>query len=403
VDIDLGPAARDFRAGIRSWVAANAPAGLAELTDWRAAIVGLANRKVLDDAVAQPEYAEWERRLAASSMICAHWPVEFGGLGWDAVRSMIFAEECFRAGVPRVERGMGESLVGPAVIAHGTPEQKARLLPRIIAAEDVYCQGFSEPDSGSDLAGLSTRGIVEGDEIVLTGQKVWTSGAALANMIFVLCRTDAEAPRHRGLSYVLASMSENHIEVHEMCHLGGEVRFCAEFLDGARAPLDNVIGGLGNGWQVAMTTLGYERGGRATTQYLLAEREFWDLLDTARERGRLDDPLIRDGLARAYVDVQLMRCTGLRTLAALAQGREPGAQTSVSKLFWSEHHQRVGELALAVCGADAVLRPDGPGYPTKRWQDIFLTGRANTIFSGTSEIQRNIIAERVLGLPRGNV
>ena len=402
MDLDLGHGAVEFRAGIRRWVAENAPDGLTGIADWSAAAIGVSDHDALDRARARPEYAEWERRLAAASLICPHWPTEVGGLGWDALQSTTFTEECFRAGVPKIERGMGESLVGPAIIAHGTAAQKARLLPRIISAEDVYCQGFSEPDHGSDLAGLSTRGVIEGDEVVMTGQKIWTSGADRANMIFVLCRTDPDAPRHRGLSYVLAPMHDNNIEMHEIRHMGGRVSFYGEFLDGARAPLANVIGGLGNGWRVAMTTLGHERGGRVATQYLMAEREFWDLAETARERGRSEDPLVRDNLARAYMGVHLMRCNGMRTLVTLAEGREPGPQASVSKLFWSEHHQRTGELALAIEGRDAVLRPPGAGYVTGRWQDVFLTGRANTIFSGTSEIQRNIIAQRALGLPGSN-
>jgi alkylation response protein AidB-like acyl-CoA dehydrogenase len=399
LNLDAGRIAVGFRTAIRQWIAENAPTGLAEIADWSAAAIGVADRDAIDRARSQPEYAEWERRLAVASLICPHWPTEAGGLGWDALQSTAFAEECYRAGVPKIERGMGESLVGPAIIAHGSAEQKARLLPRIIAAEDVYCQGFSEPDHGSDLAGLSTRGLVEGDEVVISGQKIWTSGADRATMIFVLCRTDPDAPRHRGLSYVLAPMHDNNIEMHEIRHIGGRVSFYGEFLDGARAPLGNVIGGLGNGWRVAMTTLGHERGGRAATQYLMAEREFWELVETARARGRSDDALVRDQLARAYIGVHLMRCNGMRTLAELAEGRDPGPQASVAKLFWSEHHQRVGELALAIEGREAVLRPPGAGYVTDRWQDVFLTGRANTIFSGTSEIQRNIIAQRALGLP----
>jgi alkylation response protein AidB-like acyl-CoA dehydrogenase len=399
LDLDGGDSAAEFRAGLRRWIAENAPSGLTEIADWSAAAIGVADHDALDRARALPEYAEWERRLAAASLICPHWPAEVGGRGWDAGQSATFAAECYRAGVPKVERGMGESLVGPAIIAHGSAEQQARLLPRIISAEDVYCQGFSEPDHGSDLAGLATRGVIDGDEVVLTGQKIWTSGADRATMIFVLCRTDPDASRHRGLSYVLAPMHDNNIELHEIRHIGGRVMFYGEFLDGARAPLANVIGGLGNGWRVAMTTLGHERGGRAATQHLMAEREFWELAELARERGRADDALVRDQLARAYMGVHLMRCNGMRTLVALAAGREPGPQASVAKLFWSEHHQRVGELALAIEGRAAVLRPPGAGYVTDRWQDVFLTGRANTIFSGTSEIQRNIIAQRALGLP----
>jgi alkylation response protein AidB-like acyl-CoA dehydrogenase len=295
---------------------------------------------------------------------------------------------------------MGEALVGPSVIVHGTDEQRASFLPRIISGEDVYCQGFSEPDYGSDLAGVQTRGEVDGDEIVITGQKVWTSGAARATRMFLLCRTDPEAPKHAGLSYVLIDFTDPGVSYRPIRQISGAAEFCEDFIDGVRAPLFNVIGGLGNGWRVAMTTLGHERGGAATVAHLAYEREFWELVETARERGKTADPLVRQLLAQAYTGVQLMRCSGLRTLAQVAQGRPPGPEASVAKLFWSEYHKRLGEIAMAIEGADGLLRPDGPGYPTSRWQNVFLSSRAGTIYSGTSEIQRGIIGERALGLPR---
>jgi alkylation response protein AidB-like acyl-CoA dehydrogenase len=298
---------------------------------------------------------------------------------------------------------MGESLVGPSIIVHGTAEQKAHFLPRIVSGEDRYCQGFSEPNHGSDLAGVETRGVVDGDEIVISGQKVWTSGAHLANRMFLVCRTDPSAPKHRGLSYVLVAMNENGIEIRPLRQANGASGFSQEYIEDCRAPLFNVIGGLHNGWRVAMTTLGNERGGQATTQYLRYEREFWDLVDEARKRGRSTDPLVRQDLAWAYSQVELMRYQGLRLLSALAAKREPGPEASVSKLFWSEYHKRLGEIAVNVLGPESMIATTGQqstDYTLDRWQMTFVSSRAGTIFSGTSQIQRNIIGERALGLPK---
>jgi alkylation response protein AidB-like acyl-CoA dehydrogenase len=399
MDLDLGPEIARFRADLRDWIAASVPAGLAGLADWNRAVTAGWYRD-LAEAMQHPAYAEWEAALANARLICPQWPEAFGGQGLDAVRIAVLNEEFHRAGVPRVHRGMGESLVGPSVIVHGTPEQRARLLPRIISGTDVYCQGFSEPGHGSDLAAVETRGVVAGEEIVITGQKVWTSGAARATMMFLLCRTDPAAEKHAGLSYVLIPFTGPGVEYRPIRQMSGASEFCEDFLDGVRAPLANVIGGLNNGWRVAMTTLGHERGGNATTAHLGFEREFWELADTARACGKTADPLVRQQLAAAYTSVQLMRFTGLRTLAEVAEGRPPGPEASVAKLFWSEYHKRLGEIAIGIVGPDALLRPEGPGYPTTTWQNVFLSSRAGTIYSGTSEIQRNIIGERALGLPK---
>jgi alkylation response protein AidB-like acyl-CoA dehydrogenase len=400
-ELDLGPEIARFRAEVRDWITANSPDGLAGLTDWNSAgPVGGYRGEGLAEALTHPAYAEWERRLADAKLICPQWPAEFGGQDMDAVRLAVLNEEFHRAGVPRVTRGMGESLVGPSVIVHGTPGQQEHFLPRIISGEDVYCQGFSEPDHGSDLAGVQTRGEVEGEEIVVTGQKVWTSGATRATMMLLLCRSDPAAEKHAGLSYVLIPFTVPEVSYRPIRQMSGAAEFCEDFLDGVRVPLFNVIGGLDNGWRVAMTTLGHERGGRATVAHLGFEREFWDLVDTARKHGRTGDPLVRQQLAWAYTQVQLMRFSGLRTLAQLADGRPPGPEASVAKLLWSEYHKRLGEIAVGIVGAEALLRPDGPGYPTSRWQNVFLSSRAGTIYSGTSEIQRGIIGERALGLPR---
>jgi alkylation response protein AidB-like acyl-CoA dehydrogenase len=402
MDVDLGPEITGFRLEMRDWIGSNAPEGLKDLTNWGGQQVAGgrrgADRLALVD---HPLHREWETRLQDAKLICPQWPTEVGGRGWDGVRVAVWFEELRRAGVPAVRRGMGESLVGPAIIVHGTPEQRSHFLPRIIMGEDVYCQGYSEPDHGSDLGAVETRGVVDGDEVVITGQKVWTSGAQRANMIFVLCRTDPDAPKHRGLSYVLVPFSkENGVQIRPLRQMSGASGFCEDFFDGARAPLFNVIGGLNNGWAPAMTTLGFERGGNATTAHLGFEQEVWDLIGLAQKNGRSSDPLVRQQLAWSYTQVQIMRFAGLRLLAGLAKGKEPGPEASVNKLFWSEYHKRFGEIALSVAGVGEMIRPDGPGYTTDDWQDIFFSSRSGTIYSGTSEIQRNIIGERALGLPR---
>ncbi len=401
MDLDLGPEIDQFRHTLRDWIAAEAPPALKALADWRTAVtLGGYRAQGLAEAMQHPAYQEWEQKLTDARLICPQWPEEFGGQGLDALRLAVLNEEFYRARVPRVIRGMGEALVGPSVIVHGTPEQRAHFLPRIVSGEDVYCQGFSEPDHGSDLAAVQTRGEVDGDEIVITGQKVWTSGAGRATMMFVLCRTDPQAEKHQGLSYVLIPFAGPQVTYRPIRQLSGAAEFYEDFLDGVRVPLFNVIGGLNHGWRVAMTTLGHERGGSASIQHLRFEREFWALVDTARKRGRIADPLVRQHLARAYTGVQLMRFSGLRTLARLAEGRPPGPEASVSKLFWSEYHKWLGEVAMGIAGADGLIRPEGDGYPTTTWQNVYLSSRAGTIYSGTSEIQRTIIGERALGLPK---
>ena len=401
MELDLGPEIAEFRAETRDWIAGHAPAGLAELTDWNNVVTtGGYGSELRAGPMRHPPTrsgrASWPRpgssaRSGRSSSAAR---------AWTRSRVAIFNEELYRAGVPRVVRGMGESLVGPSVIVHGTPEQQAHFLPRIITGEDVYCQGFSEPGTGSDLAGLQTKGEIDGDEIVITGQKLWTSGAARANKMFVLCRTDPAAEKHAGISFVLIDFKDPAVTYQPVRQMSGAAEFCEDFLDGVRAPLFNVIGGLNNGWRVAMTTLGYERGGSATILHLAYEREFWELAETARKRGNNTDPVIRQKLAWAYSQVEIMRFSGLRALAQLAQGRQPGPEASINKLFWSEYHKKLGEIAMDIEGTDGLVRPEGAGYATTGWQNVFLASRAGSIYSGTNEIQRNIIAERALGLPK---
>lgn len=391
--IDYDETATAFRLEIRQWLAEHAPEEL---------------KGVQAPRVPSPELQvhldRWADQLTGAGLMCVTWPVDCGGRGLTGVEVSIMNEEFSRAGVPRLTRGMGESLVGPAVIAHATDEQKRRILPPIIAGEHDYCQGFSEPGAGSDLASLRTRGRVDGSDLVINGQKVWTSGFYKANMMFCLVRTNPEAPPHQGISYVLLPLERegapNGVEFRPITRMTGKALFAETFLTDARAPLENVIGGLDQGWRVAMTTLGSERGGSATTQHVAFEKQFWKLVKEVRKRGLQDDVRVREQLAWAYAKVQVIRATGLGLLAELAAGR-PGsglANGSTSKVRWSEYQQRLTEIALDLLGPEALVT--GPGYELDEWQEEFLVTRSHTIWGGTAEIQRNIIGERVLGLPK---
>jgi len=402
MELDLGPEVREFRLEIREWIERNTPDGLADLAPWSLPSTGSTNlADERERATSDPAYRQWEQNLIAAGLICPNWPKEYGGRGLSPIEMVVFEEECQRAGVPRIERGLAERIAGPAILIHGTPEQKAYFLPRIVTATDVYCQGYSEPDHGSDLAAIETKGVVDGDEVVISGHKIWTSGAKRANMIFILCRTDPSAPRHRGISYVLAPFSpDNGIELSPVMQLNGSSQFCEEFFEGTRAPLFNVIGGLNNGWRPAMSTLAFERGGKATILHLGFEIQFWDLVRDVQARGLNADPLVRQQLAWAYTRISVMRYAGLRLTAQIAAGKEPGPEASIAKVFRSEYHRRFGEIALDLMGANGLIRPEGEGYSLSYWQDVFLSSRAATLMSGTSEIQRNIIGERALGLPK---
>jgi alkylation response protein AidB-like acyl-CoA dehydrogenase len=391
----------DFRSQIRAWLAAHRPEGIEALANWATPWADIRQYEKVEAARQHPLYQEWESALLAERLICARWPGHFGGSDWDIVKDVIFDEECAAAGLPRVRRGFGESMVGPALMLHGSDNQKEHFLPRIVSGADRYCQGFSEPDHGSDLADVQTRAAVDGDDLVITGQKVWTDNALDSNMMFMLCRTNPDAVRHRGLSFVLVPLEAREgLIVRPIKMINGSDHFCEEFLDGLRVPMFNVIGGLDRGWEVAMTTLGLERGADAVTQYLIFEPEYWDLLALARKNGKIAEWGIRQELASLFTQLQCIRFAGLRTFRRLVSGEGSSVHEAASKLRWSEYHRRLGEVAMKVCGPECIVRPSDEGYEVNRWQDLFLSSRAGTIHSGTSEIQRNIIAERVLGLPR---
>lgn len=340
---------------------------------------------------------EWERHLGRAGWIGLGWPSQYGGRPATLAQQVIFHEEYARAGAPGRLGHMSEQLLGPTLLAFGTPEQKARFLPGITSGEDIWCQGYSEPDAGSDLAGVRTRAERRGDTYVITGQKVWTSLAHLADWCFVLCRTDPDSTRHAGLSYLLVPMDQPGITVRPITQLTGTSEFNEVFFDGAVAAAEHCVGGEGNGWKVAMGTLGFERGVSTLGQQIGFRRRLDAVIARAHDNGAWQEPALRDRLVDAYIGLEVMRHSAVRLLASAGEGLS-GLEASISKLQWATWNRSLGELAVDVEGAGALLT--GPDYELDDAQTHFLFSRANTIYGGSNEIQRNIIAERLLGLPR---
>ncbi|MEV4645423.1 acyl-CoA dehydrogenase family protein [Saccharopolyspora sp. NPDC049357] len=338
----------------------------------------------------------WDRLLAEHGWTCLGWPAEFGGREAGVGRQIIFHEEYARAQAPVRVGHIGEELLGPTLMAFGSPEQQKRFLPEIVGARELWCQGYSEPGAGSDLANVATTARLEGDEWVLNGQKVWTSMAHVADWCFVLARTDPDQRRHQGLSYFLVPMDQPGIRVRPIMQLTGTSEFNEVFFDDARTAAGHVVGEVGQGWKVAMGTLGFERGIGTVDQQVVFRRELTEITEQARANGALDDPLLRDRITRAWTDLEALRCTVFRLLGAEGP---PGPESSVVKLLWSNFHRDLGELAMAVAGPDGLIAQGEP-YDLDSRQRLFLFTRADTIYGGSNEIQRNIIAERVLGLPR---
>jgi alkylation response protein AidB-like acyl-CoA dehydrogenase len=377
----------EFRAGVRRWLASH-------LTGRFAALIGTGGPG------REHEYielrTEWERELGAAGWIGLGWPQAHGGGGASISRQVIFFEEYARASGPGRLSHIGEYLLAPTLIAFGTDEQRRRFLPPIAAATEFWCQGYSEPNAGSDLAGVQTRAVRDGDAWRITGQKVWTSLAHIADWCFVLARTDPDAPKRRGLSYLLVPMDQPGVQVRPITQLTGSSEFNEVFFDGAVTAADNIVGAPGDGWRVATGTLAFERGVATLGQQLGFARELDEVVRAARASGAYDDPVWHDTVVEAWVGLQTLRHHALRTLGT-PDGDLPGVEASVAKLLWAPWHQRLGELAMAVTGPSATLTTGG----LTDAQRLFLFTRADTIYGGSNEIQRNIIADRLLGrVPR---
>jgi alkylation response protein AidB-like acyl-CoA dehydrogenase len=408
VDVSYPPEVESFRAQVRAVLAAELPPG------W-AGIGAIADR---EDA--ERFAARWRQSLYRRGLLGITWPPEYGGRGLSRLHQVVLVEELARAGVPYGEHTdlFGVKMLGSTLLRWGSPEQKARFLPRILSGADRWCQGFSEPGAGSDLASLATRATLEkgegevGGEWVIDGQKIWTSVAHRANWIFLLARTEPRARGHQGISFLLCPLDQPGVEIRPIRQVTGDSDFNEVFFTGARTPADLVVGAPGEGWKVAMTLLGHERGEEAATNPILFKAELDRLFALAAEHGRDRDPLIRQRLAWCHARVEIMRYLGYRILTQLQSATDLGAAASVAKLYWSEYHVAATELALDIQGLPGLVpegrgplravRTDDPGAPNSSgsWLGAFLNARAGTIYAGTSEVQRNILAERVLGLPR---
>ena len=338
----------------------------------------------------------WEHELATGRWTCIGWPTEYGGRSATINQQVIFNEEYVRAKAPGRVSILGEGLLGPTLIHYGTAEQKARFLPKIVSGEELGCQGYSEPNAGSDLAALAPRAVLDGDEWVIDGQKVWTSLAHQADWCFVMCRTDPGSTRHRGLSYLLVPMHQEGIEVRPITQVTMTSEFNETFFDGARTSIDNVVGEVGQGWTVGLATLAFERGVGLLGHLLSFRREFDAVVEHGRRNGRLEEPVLRDRVAGSFAELEVLRMTTLRSLRGV-DGPVAPPEASILKLFWASWHQRFGELALDLMGPDAMIT--GPAYDLGPEHRTFLFSRSETIYGGSNEIQRNIIGERVLGLP----
>jgi len=402
MDLTYPPDAETFRREIRSWLADHLPEG------WGTDGFSMSE----EERLAFPD--RWTALLFQGGWICASWPPEYGGKGLSLIQQVVLHEEFARVGAPLRADFFGDTLVGPTLLEWGTEEQKREFIPRILNGTIAWCQGFSEPDAGSDLASLSTQAELDGDQWVITGQKVWTTQAQYADYIFLLARTNPDAPKHAGISYLLVPMDQEGIEVRPIHQIDGSSEFNEVFFSGARCPRDNVVGGVDNGWKVAMTTLGFERGSSATTGHRRFAKELDTIVDEARRTGATRDPLVRQRLARAWGKVKILEVNGFRTLTDSLHGTHHAAALGAcNKIYWSEMHQETMELAMDILGADAqVLRGDPErlpraggrrpdrSYPVDEIQASYLFSRSESIWGGSAEIQRNIIGERVLGLPK---
>ena len=406
MELDYAPEDEAFRAEIRTWLQDNLPKG------WFEPGFEMSNdeRKKFND--------EWPSKLFEGGWICATWPKEYGGKGLTTMQGVVLAEEFANAKAPMRADFFGDTLVGPTLLQWGTEEQKKEFLPQILNGSMRWCQGFSEPNSGSDLASLKTEAVLDGEEWVINGQKVWTTQGHHADYCFLLTRTDKDAPKHKGISYLLVPMKQPGVEVRGIVQPDGTAEFCEVFFTNARCPKDNVVGGVNNGWVVTNSTLAFERGMSATTGYRRFESEYKAMARGARENGAINDPIIRQRLMEYYTKIQILRINGLRSLSTTLMGKKDPSMAALgatNKMFWTEMHKAAMELALDIQGADSMLvdsaMGDGnwpgtarekrrEGYPVSTMMSAFFFSRSETIWGGTSQIQRNIVGERVLGLPK---
>jgi alkylation response protein AidB-like acyl-CoA dehydrogenase len=389
--MDLKFTAEDeaFRKEWRGWLDANLPA------EWRHRGVG-GYREDEDEDIQR----DWQKRLHEGGWLKLAWPVEHGGRGASPVQQAIHQEELAAVGAPPILGRLGVSLAAPTINVWGSQWQKDTYIEKILACDEVWAQGFSEPNAGSDLAGLTTRAVKDGDKWILNGQKVWSSGAHYSDRSFLLARTDPEAPPHKGIGFFIVDLKQPGVEVRRIRQLTGGGEFCEIFLHDAVVADRDLVGSPTDGWKAAMTTFGFERGGLANASRF--ESAVNSLAVLARNLGQGSDPIVRQRVAQAKIEAHTFRMNGLRALTKAQQGEAPGPEASLTKLYWSEMDKRIQETAVAVQGPyGALAAEDAWSIEEGRWQFGWMWSQAETIYAGSSEIQRNIIAERVLGLPRG--
>jgi alkylation response protein AidB-like acyl-CoA dehydrogenase len=395
MDLRDSPEEAGFRAGLREWLAGNIPEG------W-----GTPGHREPEGAERLAFYKDWSRKLYEAGFVGLTWPTPYGGHEAPISRQVIALEEFARSEAPEHVNVIGIGMAGPTILAHGTKEQRQRHLKRILTAEDIWCQGFSEPGAGSDLAALSTRAVRDGEDYVVNGQKVWSSFAHVADYCILVARTDPSVPRHQGLTYFVLDMHADGVEVRPLRQITGEAEFNEIFLTDVRIPAESVVGGEGNGWAVAITTLMNERaslGVALTVRLEVALRHLVELARSTKRNGSAaaDDPLVRDRIAGLWIELQALRFTNYRAYSSFLVTGMPGPEGSTAKLVWSETNQRLTKLALEIEGPFAMLSGGGHSVLDGRWQRLQLRSRGNSIEGGTSEILRGIIAERVLELPKG--
>jgi len=389
MDLNLTPNEQKFRDAFREWLGANLPA------PWQ----GNTNSEDRSDYIRY--LREWQQKLYLGGWAGISWPQQFGGRGASLMEQAIFQEELARANAPQLIGTIGLSLVGPTIIAMGTDEQKARYLAPILSGEEIWCQGFSEPNAGSDLASLSTKAVRDGNDFVVNGQKIWTSFAQLADWCLQLVRTDTEAPKHKGITCLLVDMRSEGISVRPLRQMSGDSGFNEVFFSNVRIPVSQVLGTVNQGWTTAITALMNERANLGTAAQVVFKRNLEALIDRARTIQRngsnaTKDPIVRQKLAQAHLELEILRLNTNRALTSLTKTGIPGPEGSIQKLYWSEWNQRLQQTAQEILGAFGQLLDFDKGT----WQYGYLRSRGNTIEAGTSEIQRNIIAERVLGFPK---
>jgi alkylation response protein AidB-like acyl-CoA dehydrogenase len=398
VDFSLTPDQEAFRERVRAWLEVNIP------REWVRRAMGSAE-------VPRPEayqfLRQWQRKLWDAGFIGLTWPREYGGQGLSFVEEMILHQEMALLRAPSILNILGVGMAGPTIIAYGTEAQKKRYPARILSAEEIWCQGYSEPNAGSDLASLQTRAVKDGDAWVINGQKVWTSLAHIADWMMLLARTDADAPRHKGITYFLLDMKLPGVTVKPLKQITGDAEFNEVFLDNVRVPETQVLGGVNDGWQVGLTTLMYERLALGFGLQVRLRIALDGLVDMARHveksgRPTTKDPILRQKLAQLWIETESLRYTGARGITKLLRGELPGPEASAGKMMWVDVHQRLQELAMEIEGPYSQLVGGSErAIENGIWQYSFLRSRANSIEGGTTEIQKNIIGERVLGLPKG--